>query len=96
VAVVLFEDDLAIFQNHQAVDELALHNFVDGLLASFKGNGEVINGISASLEYQDAITVVLNIDRRQYFAHMAEGPAIFWSELKIGERQAIRSGALLG
>lgn len=96
MAVVLLEDDLTIFQNQQSVDELALHNFVDRLLAPLKGNGKVIDGVSVSFDYQDAITVVFNIDRRQYFTQVAEGPAIFRSELKIGERESIRSAVLLG
>ena len=85
VTVVFFEDDIAVLEDQQSVDVLAICNLVDGLLVSVEVSREVSHKTVASFKRQDTITIVLNIDCRQYLANVAEAPAILGTKLKIGK-----------
>lgn len=96
VAVISFENDIAVFKNEQPIDIPTLRNLVDRLLLALVENREVADKAVALFERQNTLTIVLNIDCRQYLTKVAKAPPIHRTKLKIGKRHVIRSTALFG
>ena len=82
MAIVLFEHNVAIFENQQTIDVLLLGDVIDRLLAALKFNGKIRNEVTAVFKHKESSRVSRDIYRGDHLAHVAECPAVERSELK--------------
>ena len=82
MAEVLFDHNVAIFENQQTIDVLLLGDVINRLLTPLKFKGKIRNEVTAVFKHKEPSRVTRDIHRGDHLAHVAERPAVERSELK--------------
>ena len=91
IVEVFFKNNLAIFQDKQSVDVQALRDLIDGSFLAIKKDREIIDIVRSAIQREYLFAVFCDPGCRDDLSHVAEGPAVLGAELKVGERQRLRS-----